>query len=140
MRKNALDKKPVLVDTSVWIAYLKKQEPAYTHLNGLMESERVLLLGLVLAELYQGCKTEKEISVICDLSEVFPKIADSGKLWEEAGLLAFKSRRRGKTFSLSDCYIAVAGRHSGASLFSYDKHFAELAPCCRAPLYSPADE
>lgn len=129
--------KPVLVDSSVWIAYLRKQEQTFDEVNLLAEKKRIRLIGLVLAELYQGCKSQKEISVIRDLAEVFPRLEETAHMWEEAGMLSFKLRRQGKSPGLADCYIAVAAKKSGTLIYSFDKHFTELAKIHTISLYRP---
>jgi len=129
--------KPVLVDTSVWIAYLRREESAFTELNVLADAGRVRLLGLILAELYQGCKSQKELDVVSDLADIFPKLDEPSGMWEEAGTLAYKLRRQGITPGLADCYIAVIAAKSGSLIYTYDKHFEKLAPICILELHSP---
>ncbi len=125
----------VLVDTSVWIAYLRKKESAFLELNKLIDKDAICLLGLILAELYQGCKTKKEITVIDDIKAVFPALKDKTGMWEKAGILAYNQRRMGITPNLTDCYIAVAAKEYNTHLFSFDKHFDVLAPACGVQMY-----
>ncbi len=132
---SALDK-PVLVDTSVWIAYFRKEAAAFAGINQLADAGRVCLLGLILAELYQGCKSEKELSVVHDLAEVFPRLDEPEGMWEEAGRLAYNWRKQEHTPGLADCYIAIAAKRAGALIYSYDKHFGELAPFCGVEQYN----
>ncbi len=127
--------KPVLVDTSVWIAYFRKEEAAFSEINMLADAGRVRLLGLILAELYQGCKSQQEVDVVHYLTEVFPRLDESAGMWEEAGMMAFRMRRQGRSPGLADCYIATAAMNSRALIYSYDRHFEELARFCGVDLY-----
>ncbi len=129
--------KPVLVDTSVWIAYLRREESAFNEVNVLADAGRIRLLGLILAELYQGCKSQKELDVVSDLADIFPKLDEPSGMWEEAGMLAYKLRRQGLAPGLADCYIAVIAAKSGTLIYSYDKHFDKLDNICALELYSP---
>ena len=52
--------KLVLVDSSVWIAYFRKGESSFAAVNDLADKGRVCLVGLILAEFLQGCKSKKE--------------------------------------------------------------------------------
>lgn len=135
-RTNVLGR-PVLLDTSVWIAYLRKEKAVFDEVNMLIDSGRVRLLGLVLAELYQGCKSQKEIDVTHDLTQIFPRLNESAQMWEAAGLLAYKLRKQGESIGLADCYIATVALKSKVLIYSYDKHFKVLAPICGLQLYSP---
>lgn len=117
--------KLVLVDTSAWIEYLKKTSHPITK-----EIESALLLNiaatcqLVLAELIQGVRSEKEIELILDLASVVKVLDESGSTWQQAGFLANKLRKQGKTISLIDCYLAVLAKENKAVILTLDKHFA----------------
>jgi hypothetical protein len=78
------------------------------------------------AELLQGAKSEKEVSVIKDFIHVFEFLSETPQLWEEAGVLSYNMRRKGKTRGLSDCLIAVITKHYNTSLLTLDADFAAL--------------
>jgi predicted nucleic acid-binding protein len=113
----------VLVDTSAWIDFFRKSEPVHSLVLQLMAAERVCACGLILAELMQGAKSEKELAVLRDFVHAFPFLAESPKNWQEAGELSFKLRRKGKTVGLADCYIAVTARINDAAILTKDGHF-----------------
>ena len=54
----------ILIDTSAWIEFFKKKEPWYSAVSGLMDDKRVCCAGIILAELIQGAKSEKEMEVL----------------------------------------------------------------------------
>ena len=83
----------VLVDTSVWIEFFRKHEPYYGMVSRLIDDERVCCCGIILAELMQGAKSDKELTVLEDFPRVFPFIPESSQLWAEAGKLSFRLRR-----------------------------------------------
>jgi predicted nucleic acid-binding protein len=125
----------VLVDTSVWIEFFRKNEPYFSIVSRLIDDEQVFCCGIILAELMQGAKSEKELGVLDDFPRVFPFITESGSLWSTAGKLAFQLRRKGVTIGLSDCYIAMAAATVGAQVATLDNHFQLLAKPAKISLY-----
>jgi predicted nucleic acid-binding protein len=126
----------VLVDTSVWIDFFRKVEPHYGVVMHLMADKRICLIGIILAELMQGAKSEKELSVLRDFSSVFPFLPESTKIWQAAGELSFQLRRKGMTLGLSDCYIAVAAREGNAEILTQDRHFEIMKDVAKIRLFS----
>ncbi|MBI3399531.1 MAG: PIN domain-containing protein [Deltaproteobacteria bacterium] len=113
----------ILVDTSVWIEFFRKKEPYYKIVGNWIDEDRICCIGLVLAELLQGVKTEKELSVIKDFLYVFEYLNESKELWEKAGELSFHLSKKGIRAGLSDCYIAAASRENEVGIITLDKHF-----------------
>lgn len=119
--------KLVLIDTSAWIEYLKKTSHPVTK-----EIESALILNvaatckLVLAELLQGARSEKETDLILDLASVVRILNESESTWQEAGFLSNKLRKQGKAISLIDCYLAVLAKESKAVILTLDKHFSVI--------------
>lgn len=122
MEITGLDKL-VLVDTSVWIEYFRKKDKVFQYVSKLMDRGSVCIAKLIVAELIQGAKTEKEVAVIKTLLEVFPVLQEQDDTWEKAGELAFHLRRKGRSIGLADCYLVTLTEQNGALLFSFDKHF-----------------
>ena len=113
----------VLVDTSVWIDYFLRREPAHSRVSKLLTDHRVCTAGLVVAELMQGARSEKEMSVIRDFVHVFDFLPEGPGSWLAAGELSFKLRRGGKSVGLADCYLAVLAKQNGAAILTHDRHF-----------------
>ena len=116
----------VLVDTSAWIDYFRKKEPAHGVVSGLMSENRICCVGIVLAELMQGAKSEKELDVIKDFVHVFEFLPENIQLWKQAGELSFSLRRSGAGIGLADCFIATITAHYGVSLYTFDKDFTAV--------------
>ena len=125
----------VLVDTSVWIEFFRKHEPYYSLVVRLIDDEQVFCCGIILAELMQGAKSDKELAALDDFSHVFQFITETAQLWAVAGRLAFQLRRKGMTIGLSDCYIAVAAASVSAQVATLDSHFQLLAKPAKITLY-----
>ncbi len=116
----------VLIDTSAWIAFFKKQEPFFSEIQRLIEEDRICCLGLIYAELLQGARSDKEINTLKEFMHVFDFIPESSAIWEKAGLLSRTLRQTGKSTGLADCFIASSALSYGADLFTLDKHFSTI--------------
>ncbi len=114
----------MLVDTSVWIDFFRKKEPFYSSVLGLIDSDRIVCVDMVFAELLQGARSKKEFNTIKEFLYIFDFLAESEKVWELAGTTSFKLQRKGKSVGLSDCYIAAFAKVHNVKLFTKDRHFA----------------
>ena len=62
----------ILVDTSVWIDYFKGQSSYIANLMDVIITENnIYVPRVVIAELMQGCKSEKEVSIIEEFLDAF---------------------------------------------------------------------
>lgn len=126
----------VLVDTSVWIEFFRKHEPFYGIVSRLIDEEQVCCTGIILAELMQGARSEKELAVLGDFPQVFTFIPETPQLWADAGRLSFQLRRKGLTIGLSDCFIAVSAASVRAPVATLDSHFEALCKPAKITLFS----
>lgn len=116
--------KRILVDTSVWIEYFKNlSEETAEKVDELLDEESTCISELVVAELIQGAKSEKEISVIEKLANTLAVLLQTKQTWRDSGILSYKLKKQGITISLLDCYIAVIASENDCSVFTLDKHF-----------------
>lgn len=116
----------VLVDTSAWIEFFRKKEPYYSIILRLTDNDTICCTGIILAELLQGSKSEKELNTIKEFLYVFDFLPETLELWEEAGELSYNLQRKGKTLGLSDCYIAIVAKAHILKLLTLDRHFSVL--------------
>lgn len=120
-------KDKVLIDTSVWIDYLKNKDKSFSEkVDKILNYYNIHLPEIVVAELIQGAKSEKEIKIIEEFINIFNIVYPSENTWTNAGRLSFTMKRKGITVSLIDCYIAVLTNENNCRLFSLDKHFSEI--------------
>ena len=125
----------ILIDTSVWIKYFKNQNEQFTEkVEELLNFSEVCVPKVVLAELIQGAKSEKEISVIGEFIEAFNLLDQSYDTWIKAGRLSFSMKRKGTTVSIVDCYIAVIAVENDCKIFSLDEHFKSIKKFLRFEL------
>jgi hypothetical protein len=116
----------VLIDTSVWINYFRGERETCEEVGKLIDAGRVCCLKLIMGELIQGARGEKEIKIIRDLIDVFPLLEESSDSWGKAGILSFQLRKAGKNIGLGDCYIATVAGENDATIYSLDRQFKEV--------------
>jgi len=117
------DSDRILVDTSAWIEFFRKKDPYYKVILELIDTSKVCCSGIILAELLQGAKSQKELDVLKEFLHVFDFLPESTEMWRKAGELSYLLRQKGKSVGLSDCYISVVANTNDATLLTLDKHF-----------------
>jgi predicted nucleic acid-binding protein len=117
----------VLVDTSVWVSYFRGGSPVISEkVDSLLAGDEVYVPKIVLADLLQGAKSEREISTIEDFFDAFTILDQSPETWLKAGKLSRELKIRGKTIHLLDCYIAVIAKENACAILTLDDHFKEI--------------
>ena len=121
-------KDKVLIDTSVWIAYLQGTAPEKLQqlVDRLLDMKEIVVPKIVLAELIQGARSEKDIAVIREFLEAFTVVCEGHRTWMDAGKLSYDLKKKGKTVNLADCYISIMAKENRASILSLDKHFRDV--------------
>lgn len=119
--------KRILVDTSVWIDYFKGSDANFqSKVDKTLTNCRIYVPKVVLSELIQGAKSEKEIAVIEDFIDAFYIVDQKNDTWLNAGRLSFSMKRKGITVNIIDCYIAVIASENDCGIFSLDEHFKSI--------------
>lgn len=118
----------VLVDTCAWIDFLRYQEGELgNQVAALIENNQVAITGVIITELLQGVKTEKQQQQINLLINSVTSFSTQEFDWVNAGLLLQGLRSRGITLPLTDALIAVIAQRYQAKVLTIDKHFQHLA-------------
>lgn len=110
----------IIVDTSIWIEFLKGHEKISRILIDYFEFRRVLALECIFSELLQGVKNKREVKIIKEYWDNLPKIHESG-LWIKAGLYSANEKLYAKGVGLIDSFIVVAAMNSKAQVWTLDK-------------------
>ncbi len=128
MKSGIMNDKRVLIDTSVWIKYFKNKPGTFSaRVDEVLSKFEVCVPKIVIAELIQGSRSEREISLIQNFVDAFSVIDQKDDSWVKAGRLSFSLRKKGKTIHLADCYIAVIAQEHGCQICTLDEHFVDLA-------------
>ena len=114
----------IIADTSVWIEFLKGNNPFFLDLQKLLENRQVIALEPVFGELLQGAKNKRERQIILDYWKNSPRIDEQG-LWIDAGLYAGEKKLFSKGVGLIDAYIIVASLKTGSQVWTLDENLVK---------------
>ncbi len=113
----------VLVDTSVWVDYLRRGlSPASEELDLLLEEGRAVLCGMVALELLQGVHPYEKTSLE-ELLSALPYAETFREDFQDAGELLRGLRAKGVQIPATDGLIAAVCIREGLSLLTLDGHF-----------------
>ncbi|MBW2616310.1 MAG: PIN domain-containing protein [Deltaproteobacteria bacterium] len=117
----------IIVDTCVWIEFFRKPESKLTlHLKSLLRERKVIMVGMVMAEILQGVKAPKEATLVKQNLEKLPYLEITRNIWEAAGEISASLRGTGITIPLSDLIIAGAALSGDHEIFTIDPHFEKV--------------
>ena len=117
----------ILIDTSVWIEYFRNQSSRVSKkVDEILSKQEVYVPRIVIAELIQGSRSEREISIIEEFVDAFHIIDQKDDTWIKTGRLSFNLKKKGRNINLTDCYIAVIAQENDCHILSLDEHFKEI--------------
>lgn len=117
----------VIADTSVWIPYFTDPGSAEKQaIDALMDERELALVGVVLAELLQGCRASKESQEILEAFTALDFLDSTRSNWQRAGELSASLRRNGITIPLTDILIAALALEHNCLVYTLDPHFAQI--------------
>ena len=119
----------VIVDTSAWIDSFRPSANQSLSLlvKDLILQDRVLLPGIIRAELLRGTKTKKEFNRLAELLRGLTYLPALEEFWEKLSAFSFDLFRKGIEVPLVDTYIALVCLENHASILHRDKHFDMIA-------------
>jgi len=108
MKSDTMNAERILIDTSVWIEYFRNQSPVFVgFVAEIVKTSEICVPRVILAELMQGAKSEKELAVLAEFMDAFSIIDQTDQTWVNAGRLSHELRRRGKNINLSEVISKV---------------------------------
>jgi predicted nucleic acid-binding protein len=117
----------IILDTTVWIEFLKNNEDYYSPISALLENRKVLAVECIFGELLQGVKNSYEEEILLNYWKYLPK-----KKYEdiiiEAGNYSSKNKLLSKGVGLIDAIILMHGMKSGSKIWTLDKKFQSVIP------------
>jgi predicted nucleic acid-binding protein len=86
----------------------------------------VVITGVIMAEILQGAKTEKELEDLKESLITLPFLKEGLYIWEKTARLSFNLRKKGVNIPISDCLIATLSLEENLPIFTLDEHFKEM--------------
>jgi hypothetical protein len=115
----------IVVDTSVWVEFLKYRHAYFLPLSALLDQQQVVAVECVFGELLQGAKTSREQSIIVGYWNNLPKQSESG-LWVQAGNFSAQNSLYAKGVGLIDAFLLCFIRTYNLQLWTLDKKLASV--------------
>ncbi|HUU53115.1 MAG TPA: PIN domain-containing protein [Candidatus Bathyarchaeia archaeon] len=117
----------IIVDTCVWIEFFRKSESKLTlHLKDLLRERKVIMAGMVMAEILQGVKAPKEAKLVKQSLGKLPYLEITRDIWEAAGAMSASLRSAGITIPLSDLIIACVALSGNHEILTIDPYFEKV--------------
>lgn len=114
----------VLPDTCAWIDFFRgRQTPLAELLADLLMRAEVHTCGVVLYELLQGIKNQREEELVQNAFQALSHLEMTRELWISAGRLSARLRSNGHALPLSDIIIAATALEHGCAVLTVDSHF-----------------
>jgi predicted nucleic acid-binding protein len=117
----------IILDTTVWIEYLRNNHEYYSLISPLLEIKEVMAVECVFGELLQGVKNKYEEKIIMDYWKYLPK-RKYDEIIIEAGNYANKNKLVDKGLGLIDAIILMHGIKSNSKIWTIDKKFGKIIP------------
>jgi predicted nucleic acid-binding protein len=125
----------ILIDTSAWIEFLRRQGDPVTksRVAAYVEMGEAAYCGPIELELRLGARSAEIEDVNAALG--FSTYLDFPRsCWERAAGLEKRLRASGVTVPRDDIFVATAGLHHGVAIFAVDLHFAAMRDKGDVPL------
>jgi len=125
----------VIADTSVWVPFFNRPDSWEKRaLDVLIDADEVVMVGIVLAELLQGCRTSEEGDALKEALLALPYLEVTQTTWVKAGEISSSLLRKGVTLSMPDLIVAALAVEHRCSVYSLDAHFKKIPDLLQ---YSP---
>ncbi|MCK4541740.1 MAG: PIN domain-containing protein [Spirochaetales bacterium] len=115
----------IILDTSIWIEFLKGNSQYTSKVKSLLENREILAVECIFAELLQGTNNDRERSLILSYWNHLPKLNDNG-LFIEAGLFSGKNKLLDKGVGLIDSLIYIHAMKTGSMIWTLDKKLTRI--------------
>ncbi len=115
----------IILDTSIWIEFLKGNPEYNSKIKQMLESNKILAVDCIFAELLQGVRNNREKNIILSYWNYLPKVNGNG-LFIEAGLFSNNNKLSDKGVGLIDTLIYMYTLKSNSILWTLDKKLIKI--------------
>jgi predicted nucleic acid-binding protein len=125
----------VVVDTAIWIDYFKNaRSDQVAELVELIDDGRAAYVGVVLAELLRGRRSQEERELL-ERQLVGASFVEMTKAaWRRASVVSAELESSGQRIPMTDVFIAALVLEGGHELLTRDRHFERIP---RLRFYQP---
>jgi predicted nucleic acid-binding protein len=117
----------VLVDSSVWVDFLRGDLASVKRVDPLLADGRAAITGPIYAEVISGARHRSVFGRLGLLLRSLDSIAPPAAVWEQVADSRFALARQGTQASLVDLLIAVTALHASHTLLTRDRDFSRIA-------------
>jgi predicted nucleic acid-binding protein len=117
----------IILDTSVWIEYLKKNQKYYHKISKLLEIREILAVDCIFGELLQGTKNNYEKGIIQNYWKHLPKKYHVD-ITIEAGIYSAENKLLNNGVGLIDAIILMHGIKNNSKIWTLDNKFLRILP------------
>jgi predicted nucleic acid-binding protein len=110
----------IILDTSVWIEYFKRNDPWFNEVQSHLNMLNIKIIDPVFGEILQGALNRKEIDFIQKHIQYVPKI-EIRNLFEKAGKYSFENKLVSKGIGLIDACLIYTTIETNSLLWTLDK-------------------
>ena len=110
----------ILVDSSVWFEYFKRNDPYYKDIQTYLEILGIKIIDPVIGEILQGAFNQKELNYLKTYLQFVPKI-EIKDLFEKAGQFSFENKLVSKGIGLIDACLIYTTIETNGLLWTLDK-------------------
>ncbi|MBN1576821.1 MAG: PIN domain-containing protein [Chitinispirillaceae bacterium] len=115
----------VILDTSLWIEFFKKNTPYFERVDELLDRNEVIGLSFIFGELLQGSKNQRERQIISDFWDALPKIDETG-IFIKAGYESGRHKWLDKGIGIIDSAIVLASIESNSFVWTLDQKLSRI--------------
>ena len=117
----------IILDTSVWIEYLKNNQNFFPIIRKLLENREILAVECIFGELLQGVKKKPEKDILLKYWAHLPK-EHYENIIIEAGEYSAKNKLLDHGVGLIDAVILMHGIKSNSPIWTLDNKFLKIIP------------
>ena len=117
----------IIVDTSVWIDFLKNKQKIFHSMQKLLEKNIVVAVECIFGELLQGVKSKREKDIVTGYWKYLPK-AGGNDIWIDAGIYSSENKLLEKGIGLIDSVLIVLAIRNKLRIWTLDKKLKKILP------------
>lgn len=118
--------KPLMVDSSYWIALARQKLDPMSFLTNASYSRDLAICGVVRCEVARGIRQEHALQRLQRFWDVMVYVPTDNAIWSDVENLLWRMDRSGLQIPLPDAVIACCAQRIGAAVLTFDRHFREI--------------